>query len=61
MNVKLTVYDLMGREVAQLVSGITEAGTHSVEFNGAGLSSGVYFYTLKANNLSLTHKFVLLK
>jgi len=61
MNVKLTVYDLMGREVAQLVSGINEAGTHSVEFNGAGLSSGVYFYTLTGNNLSLTHKFVLMK
>ena len=61
MNVKLTVYDMMGREVAQLINGVQEVGTHSVEFNASGFASGVYFYTLSANKFSQTHKLVLLK
>jgi hypothetical protein len=60
-NVKLTVYDMMGREVAQLINGVTEAGSHSVEFNASGFASGVYFYTLTGADLSITRKLVILK
>ena len=45
----LKVYDLSGREVSELVNGTQEAGVHSVLFNGANLSSGVYFYRITAN------------
>ncbi len=44
--VMLKVYDIAGREVATLVNEIMPAGTHAVEFNANGLSSGVYFYSL---------------
>lgn len=64
-NVTLKVYDLLGREVATLADRPFEAGTHTVSLNGSDLSSGVYFYTLKANggsqNFSSTRKLVLLK
>jgi hypothetical protein len=44
--VALRVYDLLGREVATLVNGNVEAGSHTVRFNAAGLPSGVYYYRL---------------
>jgi glucose/arabinose dehydrogenase len=44
----LKVYDLLGREVAVLVDGYTEAGSHSVRFNAAGLASGTYVCRLTA-------------
>ena len=47
-DVRLTVFDLLGREVTVLVSEKSEAGYHSVEFNASNLSSGVYFYRLHA-------------
>jgi hypothetical protein len=45
-NVSLKVYDVIGREVATLVSDQQEAGYHEVRFNAQKLSSGVYFYQL---------------
>jgi hypothetical protein len=64
-NVTLKVYDLLGREVATLADRPFEAGVHTVSLNGSDLSSGVYFYTLKADggsqNFSSTRKLVLLK
>jgi hypothetical protein len=44
--VKLTVYDVLGHEVSTLVNEKQSAGTYQVEFDGSGLSSGVYFYKL---------------
>jgi len=46
--VKLAVYDVAGRQVAVLANGLLNGGTHSMEFNGAKLASGVYFYQLEA-------------
>lgn len=64
-NVKLAVFDLLGREVATLVEGTFEAGEHTVSFNGADLASGVYFYRLNAQageqSFNSTRKLVLMK
>ena len=46
--VRLTVFDLLAREVALLVNGRVDAGTHSVTFNVSNLASGVYFYRIDA-------------
>ncbi len=57
----LKVYDVLGREVAALVNEFKEAGKHSVEFDAAGLPSGVYFYRLNAGSFSETKKMILLQ
>lgn len=59
--VKLEVFDIIGRKIRELVNGELDAGLHSVEFNGANLSSGVYYYRLTANGLSEINKAILLK
>ena len=60
-NVQLAVFDAKGALVANLVNGNVNSGAHSVEFNAAGLSTGVYYYTLNVNNISTTKKMMLLK
>lgn len=59
--VTLKVFDLLGREVATLVNEEKPAGEYEVEFNGAVLPSGIYFYQLKAGQFVETRKMVLLK
>ena len=59
--VRLTVYDLLGREITTLVNGVQTAGEHQVTFSGQGLTSGVYFYKLEAAGSSMTKKMVLMK
>lgn len=59
--VNLTVYDILGREVAVLVNGYITAGKYSVDFNGSNFASGVYFYQLKAGSFVKTMKMILLK
>ena len=54
--VSLKVYDVLGREVATLVNEKQNAGKHSVNFNGASLASGIYFYVLTTNNFVLSKK-----
>jgi len=49
--VSLKVYDILGREVATLVNEDKHAGNYEVEFNGSGLSSGIYFYKLSVSAL----------
>jgi hypothetical protein len=60
-NVTLTVYDVMGREAASLLSGRMAQGKHSVMFDASTLSSGIYFYKLTAGGKSLTRKLMLIK
>jgi len=60
-DVTLTVYDLLGREVATLVHGPRPAGTHTVPFDGSGLASGVYLCRLQMGDFAATKKMVLLK
>ena len=45
-NVNLTIYNLMGQKVAILVDGHKDAGHHTVAWDGANYSSGIYFYRL---------------
>ncbi|MBC8478228.1 T9SS type A sorting domain-containing protein [bacterium] len=59
--VTLTVYNLLGGNVATLANGHFAAGTHIVQFNGADLPSGVYYYTLTGNGQSVTNKMLLIK
>jgi hypothetical protein len=60
-DVRLAVYDLLGREVAVLVNEKKTAGSHEVRFDAPGLSSGVYFYRLEAGGFVQTRKLMLLK
>jgi photosystem II stability/assembly factor-like uncharacterized protein len=59
--VELKVYDLLGRAVATLVNGEQTVGTHSVNFDAKGLSSGVYLYTMKAGDFTATKSLLLVK
>jgi hypothetical protein len=59
--VSLKVYNVLGKEVASLVSNQVEAGIHKVNFNASNLSSGIYFYTIKAGKFTATKKLMLLK
>ena len=59
--VSLKVYDLLGREVANLINRELQPGTYDYSFNGAGLSSGMYFYKIDSGNYSETRKMMLLK
>ncbi|MBI2420146.1 MAG: S8 family peptidase [Ignavibacteriales bacterium] len=60
-KVKLTVYDILGNTVAVLANGMMEAGMHKVEFNAAGLASGLYIYEIHAGSKTLQNKMLLLK
>ena len=60
-DVRLVVFDLLGREVATLVNEKKEAGNYTATFNGANLTSGVYFYKLTAGNFSEIKKMTLIK
>ncbi|RPI17259.1 MAG: T9SS C-terminal target domain-containing protein [Ignavibacteriae bacterium] len=60
-KVKLVIYDNIGREVASLVDGFLESGTHKFNWNAANFSSGIYFYKLVATGFEQTRKMVLIK
>ncbi|HDP68880.1 MAG TPA: T9SS type A sorting domain-containing protein [Candidatus Marinimicrobia bacterium] len=62
-NVTLTVYNSLGQEVMTLVNNEfkASAGSYNVHFDGSGLSSGIYFYTLTFNNNTIAKKMVLMK
>jgi photosystem II stability/assembly factor-like uncharacterized protein len=60
-NVKITVYDLLGNEVAELVNENKNVGNYEVEFKANNLSSGVYFYQITAGNFIQSKKMILLR
>lgn len=57
----LRVYNLLGREVAVLFDEVQPAGEHTVRFDGAGLSSGLFFYRLSSGDLTASGKMLLIK
>ncbi|MDA3884542.1 MAG: T9SS type A sorting domain-containing protein [Candidatus Delongbacteria bacterium] len=60
-DVKLSVYNLNGQLISELVNGNRDTGIHTVSFDGNNLNSGMYFYTLEANGMSITKKMILTK
>jgi len=59
--VTLKVYNLLGEEVTTLINKEMTSGSYEVDFNGTNLSSGIYLYTITANNYVATKKMILLK
>jgi hypothetical protein len=59
--VSLKVYDVLGREISALVNGVQEAGNYELRFDGSDLSSGIYFYQIRAGAFVQTNKFILQK
>lgn len=60
--VTLKVFNVLGEEVATLVNGeALNAGAHTVQFDAANLSSGVYMYRLESNGIASTRKMILMK
>jgi hypothetical protein len=59
--VSLKVYDVSGKEVANLVDGFQSAGEHNIKLDGSNLPSGVYLYRLIAGNFSQTKKLAVMK
>jgi len=60
-NVKLTISDMLGKEIALLANEYQTPGSYSINFNGENLSSGVYFYTLSVDGYKLSKKMLLIK
>ncbi len=60
-KVTLRVYDVLGNEIANLVNEELSAGEYEVEFKGEVLTSGIYFYQIKAGNYIGAKKMVLMK
>lgn len=60
-RISLSVYDLLGREVATLFQGMMDPGRHAVFWNAEGVSTGVYFIRLHSEHRSAAHKVLLLK
>jgi hypothetical protein len=60
-NVSLKVFDMLGRQVAILVDGLTTAGEHRVSFSGSGLAAGVYICRFELGTQMTLKKMVLLK
>jgi hypothetical protein len=60
-RVKLSIYNILGQEVATLVNGEQEPGRYNINFDASGLPSGIYFYTLQTPYFTKTNKMVLVK
>ncbi len=59
--VKLSVYDLLGREIAVLFEGEQNAGEHTVVWNASAVPSGIYFYRIETPGFVDTRKMILIK
>jgi hypothetical protein len=59
--VTINIYNILGQKVKTLLNEFKRADRYEITFNGAGLASGVYFYTLKVNNFIKTKKMILLR
>ncbi len=59
--IKMTVYDINGREITTLVNQEMTPGTYKVDFDGRNLSSGIYYYTMTSGDFVETKKMMLVK
>lgn len=60
-EVSIKVFNMLGKEIKELVNEVKDVGIYSVEFNANNLPSGVYYYSLKTNNYTQTKKMLLVK
>ncbi|MFT5517100.1 MAG: hypothetical protein ACI80V_003239 [Rhodothermales bacterium] len=60
-DVEVHVFNVLGQRVVTLANGYHTPGVHQISFDGSRLASGMYFYTLRANDLVLTQKMMLIK
>lgn len=60
-KVTITVFDILGREVAELINEQKEAGTHTIKYDASNMTSGIYFYQIKAGEYSEVRKLILQK
>ncbi|MFH1197247.1 MAG: T9SS type A sorting domain-containing protein [bacterium] len=60
-QVKLEVFNVLGKHIATLINRTQEAGSHSISFDASDLSSGIYFYKLTSQDNVITKKMMLLK
>jgi len=60
-NVTLTIYNMLGQKITDLINGYLPAGEHTITWNGANAASGIYFYELKTGEKRFYKKMVLLK
>jgi acid phosphatase len=60
-NVRLSVFNILGNEVSQLVNGFQTKGSHQAVFNGNNLPGGIYFYKLQSGANAFVRKMTLLK
>ena len=60
-NVTIKIFDVLGREISTLVNEEKPAGKYKINFNAVGLSSGIYFYQMKANDFIETKKMIIIK
>jgi len=60
-RVRIAVFNQLGQQIALVADGEYSSGIHSVNFNGASLASGIYYYRIEAGSFTQTKKMVLLK
>ena len=60
-NVRLTVYNLLGEQIADLINEVKEAGVHTINFNASNLNSGIYIYKIIVGNFVQSRKMTLIK
>ncbi len=59
--VQIKIYDVLGKEITTLVNKEQSAGTYEVNFDGKGITSGIYFYSIKAGDFTETKSMILMK
>ncbi|GBD90284.1 hypothetical protein BMS3Abin04_01001 [bacterium BMS3Abin04] len=60
-NVQVKIYGLLGNEIMTLVNGYQKPGNYEISFDGSNLTSGIYFYQIKAGSFTETKKMVLIR
>jgi hypothetical protein len=60
-KVKISIYDILGRQIKTLINDFEVAGYHSINFNASNLSSGIYFYKIETDQFTNTKKMILSK
>ncbi|HQY51610.1 MAG TPA: M12 family metallo-peptidase [Ignavibacteria bacterium] len=60
-QVKIIIYNNLGKKISELVNNKLQPGVYEVNFNGADMSSGVYFYTMETSDFVMTKKMLLIK